>query len=57
MTPNLAATGFATQQVVVLQVNGTVDTTLANLIVGVSINPGAPGVWTHQVIAAQVANM
>lgn len=54
---NLAATGFATQQVVVLQVNGNIDTTIANLIVGVSCNPGSAGVWTHQLVAAEVSNM
>jgi Collagen triple helix repeat (20 copies) len=32
------------------------DTTVANLIVGVSVNPGLNGVWTHQMVTAQLAN-
>jgi hypothetical protein len=54
---NLAATGLSVQQIVALQVNGNIDTTIPNLIVGVSCNPGAAGVWTHQLVAAEVANM
>lgn len=57
MIHNLAATGFSVQQLIVLQVNGNLDTTIANLIVGVSVNPGAAGVWTHQLVAAEVANL
>ena len=50
--------GFATIPVVVLQVTSAgFDTTPASLIVGVSCNPGAAGAWTHQVIAAEMANM
>jgi len=30
------------------------DMTVANLIVGVSINPGASGVWTHQGVFSEV---
>lgn len=30
------------------------DTTTASLIVGVSVNPGAAGVWTHQVITSEM---
>lgn len=55
---NLAITGFATSQTPVLQVSSAgFDTTVAGLIVGLSCNPGAAGVWTHQVIAAEMANM
>lgn len=50
--------GFATIPLVVVQaVSAGFDTTVASLIVGVSVNPGAAGVWTHQVIAAEVSNM
>jgi hypothetical protein len=34
--------------------SGTFDTTVANLIVGVSVDPGASGVFTHQVVFAQM---
>lgn len=55
---NLAATGFATNQIVVLQTTSAgFDTTAAGLIVGVSVNPGASGVWTHQLVAAEMSNM
>jgi hypothetical protein len=58
MVHNLATTGFAVAQAPVLQVTSAgFDTTLANLIVGVSVNPGAAGVWTHQVVTAEMANM
>lgn len=58
LTHNLATTGFAISQNVVLQATSAgFDTTVANLIVGLSCNPGAAGVWTHQVIAAEMANM
>lgn len=57
LTHNLAATGFAAQQVVVVQSVSSIDTTVANLIIGISCNPGAAGVWTHQIVAAEVANM
>jgi len=45
---NLAATGFANQGAVVLQVTSAgFLTTTPNLIIGVSVDPGAAGVWTH----------
>jgi len=54
----LAATGFSTLTTNVLQVTSAgFDTTVANLIVGVSVNPGASGVWTHQVVQAELLNM
>jgi hypothetical protein len=44
----LAATGFSTLNHNVLSVvSAGFDTTPTNLIVGVSVNPGASGVWTH----------
>ncbi len=55
---NLAATGFANIGSPVLQaVSAGFDTTLANLIIGLSVNPGAAGVWTHQVIKAEMLNI
>lgn len=33
------------------------DTAAANLIVGVSVNPGASGVWTHQIVKAEALNL
>lgn len=50
----LATTGFSTLDHNVLQVTSAgFDTTVAGTIVGVSVNPGASGVWTHQVISAE----
>jgi hypothetical protein len=44
---NLAATGFANQQESIgSNVSSTFDLTAANLKLGLSINPGASGVWT-----------
>lgn len=58
LSHNLAATGFANISSPVLQVtSGAFDTTTAGLIVGVSVNPGASGVWTHQVVSAQMGNI
>lgn len=55
---NLAATGFAVLGTPVLQViSAGFDTTVANLIVGLSVNPGAAGVWTHQVVSAEMLNI
>jgi hypothetical protein len=52
---NLAATGFANQGAVVLQnTSAGFDTTPANLILGVSVDPGAAGVWTHQLVRAEL---
>lgn len=55
---NLAATGFATLASVVAQsTSAGFDTTVAGLIVGLSVNPGTSGVWTHQVVVAEMSNM
>jgi len=55
---NLATTGFATSQCPTLQTTSAgFDTTVANLIVGISVNPGSAGVWTHQVVIAEMSNM
>jgi hypothetical protein len=54
----LAATGFSTLTMNVMQVTSAgFDTTPAGLIVGVSINPGASGVWTHQCVKAEMVNI
>jgi hypothetical protein len=58
LSHNLSVTGFSTAQCPTLQVTSSgFDTTVANLIVGVSCNPGAAGVWTHQLIIAEMSNM
>ena len=58
MTHNLAATGFANIGSPTLQVTSAAfDTTTANLIVGVSVNPGASGVWTHQLVKGEALNL
>jgi hypothetical protein len=55
---NLAATGFANIGSPIMQVTSAgFDTTLAGLVVGVSVNPGAAGVWTHQVVKAEMLNL
>jgi hypothetical protein len=55
---NLAATGFANVGSPTLQATSAgFDTTVANLIIGVAVNPGAAGVWTHQVIKAEMLNI
>lgn len=58
MTHVLAATGFSTLTDNVMQVTSAgFDTTVAGTIIGLSVNPGAAGVWTHQVIAAEMKNI
>lgn len=55
---NLAATGFANIGAPTLQTTSSgFNTTTANLIVGVSVNPGASGVWTHQVVKSEALNL
>lgn len=50
----LAATGFSTLDHNVMQVvSAGFDTAVAGTIVGVSVNPGASGVWTHQLVSAE----
>lgn len=54
----LAATGFSTLDHNVQQVNSAgFDTTAASLRVGLSVNPGASGVWTCQIVQAQALNL
>lgn len=58
LSHNLSTTGFSTVQCPTLQVTSAgFDTTTAGLIVGVSVNPGASGVWTHQLCIAEMSNM
>lgn len=58
LTHNLAATGFANIGSPTLQATSAgFDTTTANLIVGVSVNPGASGVWTHQLVKGEALNL
>jgi hypothetical protein len=58
LTHNLATTGFANIGSPTLQVtSGTFDTTVASLIVGVSVSPGSAGVWTHQLVIAEALNV
>jgi hypothetical protein len=55
---NLAATGFANIGSPTLQnTSAGFDTTVANLIIGISVNPGAAGVWTHQIVKAEMLNI
>jgi len=54
----LAATGFSTLTENVMQATSAgFVTTTAGLIAGVSVNPGAAGVWTHQVIQSEMLNI
>jgi hypothetical protein len=54
----LAATGFATQSAVADGgVSGSVNTTTANVRIGLSINPGVSGVWTVQAGECQLENV
>ena len=52
-------TGLANKaQVQLIQnTSGTYDNTSVNLRVGLSVNPGASGVWTFQQITGTVENM
>lgn len=49
------ATGFAAAASPVIQVTSSgFDMTVANLVVGVSVNPGSAGVWTHQGVLGEM---
>lgn len=55
---NLATTGFANIGSPTLQVTSAgFDTTVPGTVVGVSVNPGASGVWTHQVVKGEMLNI
>lgn len=54
LTHNLAATGFANIATLALQsTSAAFDSTVAGTIIGISVDPGAAGVWTHQVVTAE----
>lgn len=58
LSHNLAVTGFANLGSPTLQVTSAAfDTTVANLRVGVSVNPGSAGVWTHQLVTGELLNL
>lgn len=58
MTHLLSTTGFGNNETDTESlVSGTFDNTSASLIAGVSINPGASGVWTCQVVTAEAKNL
>ena len=58
LTHNLDATGFANIGTPTLQTTSSgFVTTTAGLIIGVSVNPGAAGVWTHQVVQGEMLNI
>jgi plastocyanin len=53
----LAATGFINQAIDAAEANsGAFDLTVSNLLVGVSVNPGASGVWTIKTVSLDVTN-
>jgi len=55
---NLQITGLAVVPTpTVIVTSGGFDMTVANLFAGVSVNPGASGVWTHQVVHAELRGM
>jgi hypothetical protein len=57
MTHNGNTAGMASIPVVTLQATSAgFDMTVANLIVGICCNPGASGVWTYQVVQAEMVN-
>ena len=54
----LAITGFSTLSTNVQQVTSAgFDTTVASSIIGLSVNPGAAGVWTLQVVDSEMVNI
>lgn len=58
MTHVLAITGLSTLGANVQQVTSAgFNTAVAGTIVGLSVNPGASGVWTMQVIDSEMANI
>lgn len=55
---NLATTGFANIGSPTLQATSAgFDTTFANLLVGVSVNPGTAGIWTHALVKSEAWNI
>ena len=57
---NLAVTGFNTtvnHMQVVETTGGTFDSTAANLILGLSVNPGASGAWVSNLVCLDAVNL
>ena len=56
---NLATTGLSNQsQPNIIQVTSAgFDMTVANSIIGISVNPGASGVWTFQLVTLEVLGL
>ena len=53
-----ATTGFGNVQLQdVTTTSAAFDTTVASSIIGVSVNPGASGVWTFQVVTCDAVNL
>lgn len=58
LTHNLDATGFANIGSPTLAATSAgFNTTTAGLIIGLSVNPGASGVWTHTIVDADAWNI
>lgn len=52
------AAGFASIPMIVVQATSAgFDTTVASTKIGISVNPGAAGVWTHQVVLAEMSGI
>lgn len=58
LTHNLDATGFANiGSPTLVATSAAFDTTTAGLIIGISVDPGALGVWTHTIVDADAWNI
>jgi hypothetical protein len=58
LTHNLDATGFANiGSPTLVATSAGFNTTTAGLIIGISVNPGALGVWTHTIVDADAWNI
>lgn len=58
LTHNLATTGLATVgSPTLVNVSAGFNTVAVGLFVGVTVNPGTAGVWTHQVVTAEALNI
>ena len=58
MNHNLAATGFANiGSPTLANTSAGFNTTVASLKIGLTVNPGSAGVWTHQVVKGELLNV
>ena len=58
LSHNLAATGFANlSSPTLVATSAGFDMTVANLIVGISVNPGTAGVFTHQGVYGELVGV